>query len=279
MCSAFREAFPSPLRGGRTRAKPEPGGGRWTEGAGIAALPLPPRGGEPTRAKPERRGGAPGIESRRSKLCAFLSAAGLRLARSALRPRDSHPYPSPQGGGDSRTTVRLPLHGLALVLAFALGALPAHARELRVCADPNNLPFSNEAREGFENKIVDLIAQDLGASVGYTWWAQRRGFIRNTLKAGSCDLVPGSPSGMEMLRTTAPYYRSTYVFVTRADGPQVASFDDPALRALRVGVQLVGNDGFNTPPAHALARGGIVDNGRGYSLSGDYAEPNPPARI
>src|SRR3954469_13950170 len=127
MCSAFREAFPSPLRGGRTRAKPEPGGGRWTEGAGVAPPPPPPRGGEPTRAKPARRGGAPGIECRRSKLGAFLSAAGLRLARSALRPREPPPLPSPQGGG-----VRLPLHGLALVLAFALGALSAQARELRV---------------------------------------------------------------------------------------------------------------------------------------------------
>src|SRR5215218_3349537 len=236
MCSAFRE--------------------RWTEGA---ALPLPPRGGEPTRAKPERRGGAPGIECRRSKLGAFLSAAGLRLARSALRPRDSHPYPSPQGGGDSRTTVRLPLHGLALVLAFALGALPAHARELRVCADPNNLPFSNEAREGFENKVVDLIAQDLGATVAYTWWAQRRGFVRNTLKAGLCDLVPGTPSNIEMMGTTRPYYRSVYVFVTRADGPAVTSLDDPALRQGKVGVHLIGDDGFNTPPAHALSPAGIVE--------------------
>src|SRR3954469_11997868 len=127
MCSAFREAFPSPLRGGRTRAKPEPGGGRWTEGAGVAPPPPPPRGGEPTRAKPERRGGAPGIECWRLKLGAFLSAAGLRLGRSVLRPRAPHPYPSPQGGGDSRISVRVRLGGLALVLALALGALPAHA--------------------------------------------------------------------------------------------------------------------------------------------------------
>jgi mxaJ protein len=197
----------------------------------------------------------------------------------ALRPCDPHPYPSPQGGGDSRTSVRIQPHGLALVLAFTLGAAPASARELRVCADPNNLPFSNEAREGFENRIVDLIAEDLGASVTYTWWAQRRGFVRNTLKAGLCDLVPGTLSSMEMLRTTRPYYRSFYVFVTRADGPQVSSFDDPVLREAKVGVQLIGNDGVNTPPAHALSRRGIVDNVRGYSVYGNYAEPNPPARI
>jgi mxaJ protein len=164
-------------------------------------------------------------------------------------------------------------------MAFALGALPADARELRVCADPNNLPFSNEAREGFENKVVDLIAQDLGASVTYTWWAQRRGFVRNTLKAGLCDLVPGTPSNVEMMRTTRPYYRSTYVFVTRSGRPAVASFDDPALRAATVGVHLIGDDGFNTPPAHALSRRGMVENVRGYSIYGDYGRPNPPARI
>src|SRR5829696_4599439 len=264
MCSAFREPFPSPLRGGRTRAKPEPGGGRWTEGAGIAALPLPPRGGEPTRAKPERRGGAPAIERWRLKLGAFLSAAGLRLGRSVLRPRAAHPCPSPQGGGDSRTSVRLQLHGLALI---ALGAIPAHARELRVCADPNNLPFSNEAREGFENKVVDLIAEDLGATVAYTWWAQRRGFVRNTLKAGLCDVVMGVPTSFDLALTTRPYYRSTYVFVSRAEGGRrIESFDDPALRRLRIGVQMIGDDYSNAPPAHALAQRHIVSNVVGYMV-------------
>jgi mxaJ protein len=156
---------------------------------------------------------------------------------------------------------------------------PASARELRVCADPNNLPFSNAAGGGFENRIVELLAQDLGATVSYTWWAQRRGFIRNTLKSGSCDLIPGVASGMESLRTTTPYYRSTYVFLTRDDGPAVSSFDDPVLRHVTVGVQLVGDDGSNTPPAHALSRRGMVENVRGYSLYGDYSAPNPPARI
>lgn len=166
------------------------------------------------------------------------------------------------------------------VLAMALlAASAAQARELRVCADPNNLPFSNERREGFENKIVDLIARDLDAEVTYTWWAQRRGFIRSTLKAGLCDLVPGTAANMEMMRTTAPYYRSTYVFVTREDGPTVASFNDPRLRGLRIGVQLVGDDGSNTPPAHALSRRGMVENVRGYSLYGDYAQEAPPSVI
>jgi mxaJ protein len=150
---------------------------------------------------------------------------------------------------------------------------------LRVCADPNNLPFSNAAGEGFENRIVALIAGELGAELRYAWWAQRRGFLRNTLKAEACDLVPGLPANLEGVRTTAPYYRSTYVFVTRADGPEIASLDDPVLRAHRIGVQLVGDDGSNTPPAHALARRGVIDNVRGFMITGDYGEPNPPARI
>jgi mxaJ protein len=162
----------------------------------------------------------------------------------------------------------------AIVLADA-----AAARELRVCADPNNLPFSNERLEGFENRIVAIVADELGATPTYTWWAQRRGFVRSTLNAGVCDLVPGTARGVDMLRTTAPYYGSTYVFVTRADGPAVASLDDPLLRELRIGVQLIGDDGANTPPGHALARRDIVRNVRGYSLYGDYREPNPPARI
>ncbi len=172
---------------------------------------------------------------------------------------------------------------LALVVLVAGCALvrPAHpARELRVCADPNNLPFSNRHGEGFENRIAELVARDLHATVRYTWWAQRRGFIRNTLKARLCDVVIGVPSGFELALTTAPYYRSTYVFVTRADRlVDVRSFDDPRLRTLRVGVHLIGDDFANVPPAHALAARGIVRNVVGFPIYGDYREPNPPARL
>lgn len=167
-----------------------------------------------------------------------------------------------------------------LIGVSLLGATTAHARELRVCADPNNLPFSNQSGQGFENKIVELIAKDLAATVSYTWWAQRRGFVRNTLKSGKCDLWPGVASGLEMLSTTRPYYRSSYVFVTRADHHlDIASFDDPKLRHLTIGVQMVGNDAMNTPPTHALARRGIIDNVRGYMLYGDYTQPHPPSAI
>jgi mxaJ protein len=153
-------------------------------------------------------------------------------------------------------------------------------RELRICADPNNLPFSNSRREGFENKLADLIARDLNARVQYTWWAQRRGFIRNTLNAGKCDVVMGVPSSFELALTTNSYYRSTYVFVTRKDRKlDVRSFDDRRLRTLRIGVHLVGDDGANTPPVHALSSRGVVGNVRGYMVAGDYSRPNPPARL
>jgi len=150
---------------------------------------------------------------------------------------------------------------------------------LLVCADPNNLPFSNQRGEGFENRLAELIARELKTSVSYVWWAQRRGFIRNTLAAGQCDVVMGVPSDLPSVLTTRPYYRSRYVFVSRADrNIVVRSFDDPRLRQLRIGVQVVG-DGANTPPMNAFARRGIAKNLVGYTVFGDYAQPNPPARI
>jgi mxaJ protein len=174
----------------------------------------------------------------------------------------------------------------ALTAVFVFGATapapaPAHApRVLRICADPNNLPFSNVRGEGFENRLAALVAQDLGARPRYTWWAQRRGFLRSTLNAGLCDIVMGVPSGIEQAWASQPYYRSTYVFLTRRDRAlRIASFDDPALRQLRIGVQLIGDDYANSPPAHALARRGLARQLVGYSVLGNYAEPNPPARI
>jgi mxaJ protein len=168
---------------------------------------------------------------------------------------------------------------LGIVLAAQSFSSGSGARELRVCADPNNLPFSNHRHEGFENKIAELIAKDLGAELRYTWWPQRRGFIRNTLNEGLCDLVPGTARGMEMLRTTQAYYRSGFVFVTRIDGPKVSTLDDPVLGKLAIGVQLIGEDGSNPPPAHSLAQRGIIDNVRGYPVYGDYRNPSPSASV
>jgi quinoprotein dehydrogenase-associated probable ABC transporter substrate-binding protein len=175
---------------------------------------------------------------------------------------------------------------LAPLLACAIAVSCDHARaapavnELRVCADPNNLPFSNDRQEGFENKIAEIVAHDMNAKIRYTWWAQRRGFVRNTLNAHECDLLIGVPSAFERASTTIPYYRSTYVFVTRRDRHiRISSFDDAVLRKLRIGVQMIGDDFTNTPPAHALSKRNIIQNVRGYSVYGDYRQPNPPARI
>ena len=172
--------------------------------------------------------------------------------------------------------------GVLAIVSLGRGHLPgaAPARTLRVCADPNNLPFSNERREGLENRLAELVAADLGARVEYTWWAQRRGFIRNTLGADLCDVVMGIPGSFELALATRPYYRSTYVFVYRRDADlALRSFDDPALRTLRIGVQMVGDDYANTPPAHALANRGIIDNVRGFMVYGDYRDESPAARI
>lgn len=171
---------------------------------------------------------------------------------------------------------------LAVAVLTATLVLCSCARErtLTACADPNNLPFSNRAGQGFENKLAEMIASDLHAKLRYVWWAQRRGYVRNTLNEMKCDFWPGIGSNIEMAATSRPYYRSTYVFVTRAsDKLDGLTLDDPRLRKFRIGVQMVGDDATNTPPAHALARRGIVANVRGYMLYGDYRRPNPPAAV
>ena len=169
-------------------------------------------------------------------------------------------------------------HRTAVALfSLLLFSPPATARDLRVCADPNNLPFSSARGEGFENKIAELLAKELGANLKYFWWSQRRGFIRNTLNAGECDLVTGSVLGMEMLRSTIPYYRSSYMFVTPQGATPITSLNDAALRQARIGIQLIGSD--NPPPASALASRGLVGNLRGYPVYGDDRDPNPGSRI
>jgi mxaJ protein len=171
------------------------------------------------------------------------------------------------------------LAALALLLAAASGA-SASPRPLMVCADPNNLPFSNRARQGFENKIIERVAQDLGRPVSYVWWVQRRGYVRNTLNDSKCEVWPGMASGVDLAATTRPYYRSSYVFVSRADSPLAhLTLDDPRLQRVAIGVQMIGNDSMNTPPAHAIASRGIVDNVHGYMVYGDSSRANPTASI
>jgi mxaJ protein len=186
-------------------------------------------------------------------------------------------------GRGARATVIVALL-LALGLAARAGDVPpttapTAAPVIHIAADPNNLPFSNDKLEGFENKIAQLVADDLGAKIEYIWWPQRRGFFRDTLKHGDADLVMGVPAAdFERAAPTIAYYRSAYCFVTRKDRSlNITSLDDPALKRLKIGIQLVG--GSATPPGLALARRGIIDNVTGYSIYTDYREPNPPARI
>jgi mxaJ protein len=167
------------------------------------------------------------------------------------------------------------------VLATAFCTLPAKSEELplRVCADANNLPYSNSAGDGFENRIVSLIADQLHRPLEYVWRPERRGFVRDGLNAGECDLVAAIPSGASRALTTRPYYRSTYAFVSKPGESAVSSLDDPSLRMRTIGVQLIGDDGMNSPPAHALAERGIVENVRGFMVYGDYRNEHPLSEI
>ncbi len=150
---------------------------------------------------------------------------------------------------------------------------------LRVCADPQNMPFSNKKREGFDNKIADVIARELGDSVSYAWWPSRRGYLRNTLSAGTCDLVIGVPIGFDPVATSKPYYRSTYYIVSRADKKLgITSLDDARLKKLRVGVNLLDGDYTNTPPAHALGAHGIMGIGV-VGFPGFYDDEHQPGEI
>jgi mxaJ protein len=124
------------------------------------------------------------------------------------------------------------------------------------------------------------LAKELGQEVTYTWWPQRRGFIRNTLAAGRCDVVMGIPAAVDAVLTTQPYYRSSYAFVfPKAAAYNITSFDDPQLQTLRIGVHLIGDDYSNSPPAHVLSTKGIIKNVVGYSVFGDYGEDSPPGKI
>jgi quinoprotein dehydrogenase-associated probable ABC transporter substrate-binding protein len=171
----------------------------------------------------------------------------------------------------------------AVASAQAVSRTPlAQAKPLRVCSDPENMPFSNQKLEGFENRIASLLAKELGTTVSYIWWGQRRGFIRNTMNAtlqeGRCDVVIGVPEGYDLVSTTPPYYRSTYVFVyPKGKGLAVKSLDDPVLKKLKIGVHLLGDDYTNPPPVHELSKRGVVDNVVGFATF--YSADNPPSTI
>jgi quinoprotein dehydrogenase-associated probable ABC transporter substrate-binding protein len=138
---------------------------------------------------------------------------------------------------------------------------------LRVCADPNNLPFSNEKGEGFENKIAELLAQKLHKELAYAFYPGASGFVRNTLNAHLCDVILGIPQGNDLVQPTNPYYRTTYAIVTR-DGSEldgVTTLDDPRLKDKPRRIGLVAN----TPPGNILARIGLMGSVKPYALMVD----------
>lgn len=149
---------------------------------------------------------------------------------------------------------------VALALAWPVAAADAPA-VLRVCGDPDNLPFSNAKSEGYENKIAEVIAQDLGMKLEYFWWPHQRGLVRNTLAAGTCDVLISIPKGFDPVLWTKPYYRSSYVFAQLStNGAKVTSLDDPALKKLKIGTYV------GSPPFDALAERGLAANLTTYTL-------------
>src|SRR3984957_13490926 len=141
----------------------------------------------------------------------------------------------------------------------------------RACADPHALPFSNEAGEGFENKIAALLAHKLGKSVGYTFYPDATGFIRNTLNAHRCDVVLGIAQGDDLVQPTNPYYRTGYAAAYRQDGPLkgMVSLSDPRLKTARIGI-IAG-----TPPATFLAQNGLLGQIKSYRLAVDTRYDSP----
>lgn len=171
--------------------------------------------------------------------------------------------------------------GLApALLALAALALPgsAGAQEptlrpnvekpgvLRVCADPDNMPASNQKGEGFENKIAELIAKEWNATLQYAWWPVRRGFFARALNGRYCDIAITAPAGLDIAATTRPYFRSAYVIVYRKDsGLNLTSLNDTTWKRLKIGVNLLNSDAENTPPAMALSAHGVVGNLVGFT--------------
>jgi len=150
---------------------------------------------------------------------------------------------------------------MMMLLPFPERSWGSHTTQLKVCGDPDNLPFSNKKSEGFENKIAEVIAKEMGTELTYFWWPHQRGLVRRALRPGLCDVMISIPQGWDQVLWTKPYYRSAYVLIyPKNRGLQIKSLDDPILKRLKIGVYI------NTPPAEALANRDIRANVIGYSL-------------
>jgi mxaJ protein len=179
-------------------------------------------------------------------------------------------------------THRIHLSALLVLTTATAQNLPGQLRPnlekpgiLRVCADPDNMPLSNQKGEGYEQKIAELVAKDWNAKVEYAWWPVRRGYFSRALNGRYCDVAIEAPAGLDMAGVTKPYFRSGYVFVTRKDsGLDIKSLADPRLKKLKIGINLLNSDAENTPPAMALSQYGVVGNLVGFTtFYSDSARP------
>lgn len=146
---------------------------------------------------------------------------------------------------------------------------------LRVCSDPGNMPFSNKAGEGYENKIAELIAKDLNVPVGYTWFPQATGFVRQTLRAGRCDVIMGFVQGDELVQNTNHYLRSAYVIISKKDSglDGLVNLDDERLKSKKIGVTA------GSPPSTIMAMNGLIGNSRPYALVIDRRYESPSEQM
>lgn len=205
-----------------------------------------------SRAAPGQRsfGLAPvGRSSGKLIPASLFAAASLLLAAVGAHAQDF--------GRDARSGIQDPKGSIELI----------DPKVLRVCADPNNLPFSNQAGQGFENKLAEFLARKLGKELAYTYYPGATGFIRNTLNAHLCDVVLGIPQGDDVVQPTNPYYRTAYAVVYRAhsDLEGLKTLSDPRLNRDHRRIGLVAN----TPPGNVLARYGLLSAIKPYPLMVD----------
>lgn len=223
----------------------------------------------------------------------------MKRAAWAPSPREGEPQAALPAGPDglAQATARPRLQAargalpallpvLAGAMALVWATWPVGAAEsgradlvnrevLRVCSDPANMPFSNEARQGFENRIADLVAEELKLPLDYVWFPQATGFVRQTLFAKRCDLIVGFAQGDDLVLNSNHYYRSAYVLIHRAgqalDG--VETLADTRLRAMRIGIVA------GTPPGTVMAMLGLMERARPYPLMVDRRFESPAERM
>ena len=183
-------------------------------------------------------------------------------------------------------TLRFPGRRLALAallagvpgVAAAQRSAPSTPGLLRVCTDPNNLPVSDSLNQGMENKIAQLIADTWHSKLEYVWWRQGFGYFMRGLNGLYCDVEISAPEGIDIVATTRPYYRSSYVFVYRKDsGLNITSLDDTVLKHLKIGINMIGSDGDASPPAEALKSHGVVGNLVGFTTF--FSDINPAGAV